>query len=341
MAVAENLAAYKKIANISFSSVDGKTLNASWEAPLDDDETNIGYSSDTNAGGLAPSEDTGYSALYAASYDKDKLGLYDGYQITHVRFFPTSDADFAIVIRENDNLVVEQFLERGVGYTKGMWNTIKLDKPVTVNASSEYLLILDCWDVTPNEAPIGMDNLTPFQGESDLFSEDMGETFTSISAMESATREGNWMIGLVIRSTDSKPLPVTGYNVYVDRKLVNETPLTETTITHEIGTGTHQVRVDVAYEGMEKTVQGQTFFVDMDAAGIEDMEANIIALNASDKQITVVGGEVASVKAYNVAGALVAQTTGATLDVAHLESGIYVLTAVVDGKEVQRKIQVR
>ena len=343
LTVAENMAAYKKIANISFSSADGKTLNASWEAPLDDDETNIGYSSDTNAGGLAPSEDSGYSALYAASYDKDNLGLYDGYQITHVRFFPTADAEFAIVIREDGKQIVWKELERGVDYTKGMWNTIKLDEPITVKSSSEYLLILDCYDVTPGSAPIGMDNLTPFQGESDLFSDDNGETFTSVSSMNNATREGNWMIGLVIRSTDSKPLPVEGYNVYVDRKLVNESPLTETTITHEVGTGTatHQVRVDVIYKDLEKSVQGQTLFIDMAALGIEDVETNVITLAASETQITVVGGEVSSVKVYNVAGALVAQSTGATLDVAHLESGIYVLTAVVDGKEVQRKIQVK
>jgi hypothetical protein len=64
-------------------------------------------------------------------------------------------------------------------------------------------------------------------------------------------------------------------------------------------------------------------------------------LDASETQVTVVGGIVSSVKAYNLAGALVAQASGATLDIAHLESGIYVLSAVVDGKELQRKIQVK
>ena len=338
--VSENKSAYKKISKVSFSSSDGKTLNASWEAPLDDDETNIGYSSDTNAGGLAPSKDTGYSALYAASYDKDNLGLYDGYQITHVRFFPTSDADFAIALRKDGEQDVWKELARGVDYTKGMWNTIELDEPITVNSSSEYLLILDCWDVIPGEAPIGMDNLTPFQGESDLFSSDAGETFVSVSQMDNATRMGNWMIGMVIRSVDSKPLPVEGYNVYVDRKLVNETPLTETSFTHEIGTGTHQVRVDVLYKGLEKSVQGQAHFIDL-AAGIGELETGIVTLDASETQVTVVGGIVSSVKAYNLAGVLVAQASGATLDIAHLESGIYVLSAVVDGKELQRKIQVK
>ncbi len=340
LTVAENLAAYKNISNVSLSSTDGKTLNVSWEAPLDDDETNIGYSSDTNGGGLAPSEKSGYSAKYAASYDKDNFGNYEGYQITHVRFFPTSDAEFGISLREDGNELVWMELERGVDYTKGLWNTIKLKNPITVNPSSEYLLVLDCYDVNPNEAPIGMDNMTPFERESDLFAEGNSETFTSVSTMQNANRFGNWMIGLVIRSTDCRPLPVTGYNVLVDRKPVNETPLTETTVTHEVGTGMHQVRVDVMYEGLEETVQGQTFFVDM-AAGIEDVEANIITLDASDKQITVIGGEVAGVKAYNVAGTLVAQAVGATLNIAHLESGIYVLTAVVDGKEMQRKIQVK
>ena len=340
LAVAENLAAYKKISNVSINYVDGETISASWENPFDDDETNIGYSSDTNAGGLAPSEKSGYSALYAASYDKDNFRLYDGYQITHVRFFPTSDAEFAIALRENGKDVVWKELERGVDYTKGVWNTIELDNPITVNAASEYLLVLDCYDVTPGEAPIGMDNLTPFEGESDLFSDDNGETFTSISKMENANRMGNWMIGLVIRSADAKPLPVKGYDVYVDRKKVTDAPITETTFTHEVGTGTHQLRVDVSYEGLENPVQGTMQFINM-AAGIDDVETSLVALDVTATAITVIGGQVTDVALHSANGSLVAHAEGAVLSVAHLQPGVYVLKAVVDGTSLIRKLVIR
>lgn len=335
--VAANMAAYKKISNVALANLDGKSVRATWEAPCDDDETLIGYSSDVNAGGLAPSKDNGYSALYAASYDKDNFQLYGGYQITHVRFFPTADAEFAISLRVDGKEVVWKELERGVDYTKGLWNTIKLDEPVTVTPSSEYLLVLDCYDVTPGEAPIGMDNLPPFERESDLFSEDNGKTFTSVSAMDNATRQGNWMIGLVIRSTDSKPLPVKGYDVYVDRKKVTETSISETTFTHEVGEGTHQVRIDVLYDGMEKPVQGTTHFIDM-VDGINDVEFHTIVVDVTATAITVVGGQVTGVALYSADGSLVAQAEGETLPVSHLQSGVYVLKAVVDGVPVTRKL---
>lgn len=335
--VVANMAAYKKISNVALKNLDGKSVCATWEAPFDDDETLIGYSSDVNAGGLAPSEDNGYSALYAASYDKDNFKLYEGYQITHVRFFPTADAEFAIALRVDGKEVVWKELERGVDYTKGMWNTIKLDEPITVVPSSEYLLVLDCYDVTPGEAPIGMDNLPPFESESDLFSEDNGVTFTSVSSMDNATRQGNWMIGLVIRSTDSNPLPVKGYDVYVDRKKVTETSITETTFTHEVGDGTHQVRVDVLYEGLDTPVQGTVQFINM-ADGIDGVETPAVSLDITATAITVVGGQVAGVTLYAADGSLVAQTAGDTLSVSHLDSGVYVLKVMVDGSLVTRKL---
>ena len=335
--VVENTAAYKKISNPVLTDLDGKNLKVTWEAPRDDDETLIGYSSETNAGGLASS---GNWAVYASSYDKDNFGLYDGYLITHVRFFPTSDADFAIIIKEDDKEVVEQYLERGVDYTVGLWNTIELDEPIVVKAASEYMLFIDCWDVVPGVAALGMDNLTPYKGESDLFSED-GENFMAVSAMENATREGNWMMGLVIRSAESKPLPIEGYNVYVNRSAITESPIAETTITHETSGGSYSVRVDVVYSGIAKPVQGTTRFIVMNAAGIEDVEAAVITLDASETSVTVLGGNVSSVKAYDMTGALVAQTAGATLDIAQLNAGVYVLTAVVDGQTLTRKIQIR
>lgn len=333
--VVENTAAYKKISHVDFTSKDGKTVQATWEAPLEDDETLIGYSGDTNAGGLAASKNW---ACYASTYDKDNFGLYEGYLITHVRFFPTDHAEFAIIIEENGVEIVNQLLEREVDYTLGLWNTIELDEPIVVNPASEYMLILDCWDVVPGKPAIGMDNLTPFKGESDLFSED-GENYMAVSAMENATREGNWMIGLVIRSAESQPLPVKGYDVYVNRKKLNENPITETTFSYEQNSD-HQLRVDVIYEGVEKSVQGTMQFINM-AAGIDGVEAQMIAIDVTATAVTVVGEQVIDVALYGVDGSLVAHATGATLDIAQLNAGVYVLTAVVDGQTLSRKIQIK
>lgn len=337
----ENTAAYKAVTKLVLDGSDGKNLKASWTAPIDDDETYISYSSENNAGGLAPTEAYGYSALYASKYDQDKLGDYAGYQITDVRVFITSDAEFRIIIQEDGKEVTMKDLERGTGYAKGLWNVVTLDNPITIKEGAEYTLILDCYDVNPGEAPIGMDKQLAFKNEGDLYSVDNGETWTAVSSMTTQDDYGNWMMGLILRSTDIYPLPVKGYNVVIDRKTVTETPITETSFSYETGAGTHQIRVDVVYEGMDEAVRGTQHFITIKADGIENAEVAVITLETTATQIVVLGGTVSSVKAYNVAGALVAQSEGNTLDVAHLENGIYVLTAVVDGKEIQRKIQIR
>lgn len=339
--VVENTAAYKAISKVTLDGSDGKTIKASWETPVDDDETYISYSAETNAGGLAPTEKYGYSALYASRYDKDKLGDYVGYQITDVRVFFTSDAEYAIVIQEDGKEVLWQDLERGTGYTKGLWNVVKLNEPITIKEGAEYTLILDCWEVNPGEAPIGMDNQLAYKEEGDLFSVDNGETWTAVSSMTTEDDYGNWMMGLILRSPEIYPLPVSGYNVVIDRKTVTETPITETSFSYEASTGTHQVRVDVVYEGMDEAVKGTAQFVTLDASGIDGVEASAVVIESTTTQITVLGGVVSEAKIYNVSGALVAQAEGNTLDIAHLENGTYVLMAVVDGKEVQRKIQIK
>lgn len=337
----ENTAAYKAITELKYYTLDGKTLQLEWDEPVDDDETYISYAGESNAGGLAPSAGNGYSALYASVYDKDNLGDYIGYQITDIRFYPTSDAEFALVILENGKQIVWKDLERNTGYTKGLWNVVKLDEPITVKEGAEYTLIVDCYDVNPGEAPIGMDNQLAFTNESDLYSVDGGETFTSVSSMQTEDLYGNWLMGMIIRSPEVYPLPIEGYNVVVSRKTVNDTPLTETSYSYETTeNATVQVRVNVLYEGLDEAVTGTMFFVDM-ATGIENLDNDIILIETTANQVTVLGDDVTDVKVYSLAGALVAHAEGAILDIAHLESGIYVLHAVVDGKDMQRKIQIK
>lgn len=336
LSIKENTSIYKAITNPSLSW-NGKNLIASWDTPIEDDETEITYAGQENARSLAPSEDEGYSCLIAAIYDKDNLGDYEDYLITDFKFYPTSDADFLLILEENGEAVAEVELPRGEGYLKNMWNTVKLEEPVKVKAGAEYKFIIDVWQVTPGEAPVGMDDQPAFEQESDLYSSDNGATFTSISTTQSSDGNGNWLMGLIIRSTETKPLPVERYEVVLDRKTVSKQ--TENSFSQEVEEGQHQLRIDVVYKDFG-SVKGTTKFIAL-SNGIEGTEQDAVVLESTDTQITVLGGEVTAVKAYNMAGTLVAQAQGATLSVAHLQSGAYVLTAVVDGKELTRKITVK
>lgn len=337
--VATNMAAYKSI-NPTLTVGEDMVLSASWETPMNDDETYITYAGDTPYMKVAPTEDEGYSCLLAAKYDSDKLGNYEGYQITDLKFYPTSDADFILYLQENGKEVGFVELPRGTNYVKNTWNTYKLEEPVTVKAGAEYTMVVDVWQVTPGEAPLAMDGLPAFEKESDLYSNDGGETYTSLCTKNSSNGNGNWMMGIIIREPEAKPLPVVGYNVVVDKRAVAKTPQTGTVYTQKMTEGSHTFRVDVLYAGLEEAVKGTTKLVVM-ASGIDAAEMGTVTLEATDTRITVSGGAVTGVKMYDMAGRLVAQTEGDTLDVAHLWSGVYMLTAVVDGQEVTRKVSIK
>lgn len=340
--VTANTEVYKAI-NPTVTVGENGMVSASWETPMNDDETYITYAGNTPYMKVAPTENEGYSCLLAAKYDSDKLGNYEGYQITDLKFYPTSDADFILYLQENGQMVGFVELPRETNYVKNTWNTYKLEEPVVIKDGAEYTMVVDVWQVTPGEAPLAMDGLPAFENESDLYSSDGGVTYTSLCTSNSSNGNGNWMMGLIIREPEAKPLPVVGYNVVIDRKQATDSPLTENAYTQQLKEGAHTLRVDVLYEGLEKAVTGSTKLVVVPSASesVEVVGVETVVLEATDTQIKVVGGEVSGVKMYDMAGRLAAQTEGDTLDVSHVESGIYLLTAVVDGQEVTRKVSIK
>ena len=349
-----NDAAYKAIgiADINLD-IDEQTKKVAftWTAPVEDDETVISYANDTSIGGLATTESQNFYQV-AAKYDNYKLRGYDGYQITHVRFYPLADADFTFFIRKDSDSepIAELALERGEDYTIGMWNTIALEEPITVEAGSEYMLIVDCWDVVPGEAPIAMDSQMAYLYKSDLYSDDDGETFQSLSYLYDNDSNGtasninsNWMIGFVVRSADVKPLPILGYNVKIDNKEVSSNQ-TETTYTHEFSSyGYHKAQINVNYE-TKGEVKGTTkIFAINDPAGIDAAEAApvVVQLDEAAAVVTFNAEGVTRIVAYDTAGAQVAAAEGNRLEVSHLHEGIYLLQATINGKEVKAKICVK
>ena len=341
-----NTAVYKKITELDATvSAEGE-LTLKWSAPVLDDETIISYANDTNTGGIAATENLGYSYQIGTKYDAAKLrGYNDGsYYITDVRFYPLADADFTFFIKVGDEVVAEKALERGVDYTIGTWNTVKLDEPVKVEPATEYFMVLDCYDVTPEAAPVGMDSEIAFPNVSDLVSTDDGDTFTSLY-VSSQTTTGNWMVGLVVRAGETEPLPIEGYHVDVNRNPVTTELLTTTEYQYKLPKeGPYSVRVNVVYtiDGKSTKVDGGMKFVEF-VSGIEELENAIfnITLDEAATSLKANMEGVTRMALYAVSGQKVASAEGNTVEISHLTAGVYVLDMLVNGKAVQTKICVR
>lgn len=335
--VVRNESVYKTVTPKVTTKGDAATL--SWETPVNDDEQYVTYASDTNTGGLVGAEADQFSYMVGAKYSTEKLRHFQGYQITGFRFYPLNDADYAFILQKDGEEIVYRELMRGTDYVLNRWNTVMLDEPIDIDPFANYFLVLDCYDVTPNKAPIGMDDQIAYPGVSDLYSTDDGQTFLSLYSQ--GGKNANWMIGLVVADANPKALPIEGYNVYLSNVLQNDTPLNETHYTISgLEERPYQARVNPIYgDGIgEKRSNAVTFVIDF-STGIQKLTDAGVSLTRSADQITLQGGHVRTAALYNVDGRCVATAQGNSLSVRHLAPGTYILKANVDGHDYAVKLQ--
>ena len=317
-------------------------VKATWETPLDNDESYISFASNRSTGGLNGTESNQYSYMVATKYSGNKLVDYDGFRISGFRFYPLSDAEFAFILKagENGKELARIELTRGVDYVLNRWNTIKLPEPITLDRFMEYFLILDCYDVTPNTAPVGLDDQPAYATVSDLYSMDDGNSFLSLSMM--GGKNANWMIGLAVETENPKSLPIEQYNIYVDNKIEGTVGADANEFTTgALSDGPHQLRVNPVYgNGVgEKRSGAVTFIIDL-ASGIDEVTDVPVRIVRNASSIKVQGENVSGIAAYNMAGAKVAQTAGNVLDISSLAEGVYVLDITAGGKEVKIKVSI-
>lgn len=245
----------------------------SWQAPKDNDRSFVAYCSETPSDQKVRGNKEENWALQAlVSYEPSKLRPYAGNLIKKFRFYPTCDAEFTFALFANGNMIA---YEEVMDYTLNQWNEVELEEPVPVIPGLEYQLILDCYDTTPEESPIGIDNEAPFTDIADLVTTD-GESFTTLSYY---AVYGNFMIGMVTESAEENELPVAGYNVTIDGELKTPQPIAETSFEYdfnEIKDERHTVSVETVFSGVSETAKGadNVFYTGNKAAGIQNVEAN-------------------------------------------------------------------
>ncbi len=316
-------------------AVDGSAIQATWNScAADDNRSILTYSSDTQAGGVQG------SVMAKTLYSGDDTRTYEGYQIKGVRFYPTGDADFTFYIQQDGETVAEIPVEN---YTLNRWNEVSLEEPVTVSRNAEYGLILDCYDVAKADKALGMDDQWARRGTSDLYSSDNGQTYTSLA--DAGGNNANWMMGLVLGTTEGTALPLQGYNVYVDDKKANDALLSDTEFSYDFDTektATHKLRVWAVYGGEYggDYCGEEVSFVINPTSGISSVAADSpLRVSRDVTSIQIEGISVKGMTLYTAAGAVAAKSTTGRLGVSQLPAGSYVLrVTAADGKEYTRKL---
>ena len=335
--VTPKTSALKAVDEVSVSLATNTVVDAKWQTPVDLDNTTVTYSGNvaSNKGVYGPQENN-YALMAGAIYTSKMFRGYNGYVIRAARFYPTADAVFTILIYKDGVLVCEKEVD---DYTLGKWNVVKLDEEIAVDPKSSYRLVVDCYDVTPNQSALAVDKNSPVTNYSDLYSLD-GESWASIS---DAAIYANWMIGLDIESTTPMQLPVAGYDVRIDGEKKNEALVKDNSFTYDFGTEDaveHTVNVDVYYTVSATAVAGGATRFYIGVAGIADNVVDRIVVRQGDNELTFAGASVASVELVSASGAVVASAKGNTVSLNGVAAGVYVAKALVAGKTLTRKVQI-
>ena len=333
---------YPRISAIEMVSNEGDQATFAWNAPTDNDVTLFTYNSgmpSTNASnGVKGPADYNYGLVAGVRYPAKMFRAYDGYEVKKFRFYPTSDAVFTFMLYENDKQVAEIEVD---DYQLNQWNEVELEEPILINPSADYLLALDCYDVTPEEAALAVDKSNCEQGVSDLYTLD-GESWSSII---DASITGSWLLDMKLAKPNEQLADVTGYNVRIDRKLVTPEPIAETQYTHTFAadaSGLHSVSVAVVYPSLDSELTGFSKTFTITTTAIEAATAETIQVNMGAEWLRVEGGSVKNLSLYATDGRLMTAAQGNEVSLGSLQSGIYLVVIKQEGgKEITRKIEIK
>lgn len=321
-------------------------IKAEWSAPINNDATVLSYARGNSSGkGITMTGATDLIEYTVAhNYPYTYFDWYEGYNIVALRFYPSAEAVFGLVL-EVDGLDKEMIVLSEAntedGYILNKWNEVKLATPHKIRAGENVRVKLVCADVDPSTYPITMDSGRGNVGVSDLYSFNYS---TYSSAYSDGGLSGSWMLGMVIANDDTNLLPVKGYNVELDGDQANDELITETVFAKD-GLGwkdaqTHRISVNTIFdvEGNDYEVDGEVLVFNV-YSGEERIDIDRVNVypNPATSYINV-NGEVEKLTLYDMQGALVIETAANTLDVTALPMGNYILK--INDKEGVRTVKV-
>lgn len=285
--VKNNPDAYVAIDDVNIVVNDDNTATLSWEAPLNNDVMKLHYGNLTPGGGLPMTAAYNYY-LAASVYPVTMTADYAGeYEISGLFYYPTADALFTLQL---DNTDGEIFDVIECEPTLNKLNIVELEEPLTIDPSTNYRLLIDVYDCPNGKAPLAMDTSNHWvNGYSNLLNTQStsDEDFVTLSEVAQASERPNWLMGLVIRQKNAKPMPLDGYNISIDGTKLNSDVLTSTTFTtiQPLAKGTHNAQVDVVYNSA-KTVNGtkKAFEVTNEIDGISTIDTDNTEKNIYDLQ---------------------------------------------------------
>jgi len=325
---------------------DKENIKVTWKAPAgeDVDLTDVTWahgnrSTNTNI----TSSNNNYNLQAAAIYPPSHFKGLVGYNIVGAKFFPTCDATYTIIVDNGVNTEQLAYYEVD-SYKQGEWNTFYFDKPIALDLNKKYRLIVDCYDVEDGGSPLAVDDCKGVDGFSCMINvSDKEEDWQEVSAAIGTTT--NWMIGLLAADPNPTPLELTGYDVKLDDKKLNESILTKTEFEYPVASiygntvTRHDIVVDTWYKPSTTAVPGTPVVFTINGVGVD--ETFIADLHISNDGAILKVSTATDIVLYDMNGIRVAYANGDSVRIDDLASGIYVVKATTaEGKGIATKVNI-
>ncbi|MDO4196266.1 MAG: hypothetical protein Q4D33_08955, partial [Prevotellaceae bacterium] len=137
-----------------------------------------------------------------------------------------------------------------------------------------YRLLVSVDDYPENTAPLAFDSSNSAKdGYSNMIN--IGMDWMTLTDILQFDDHASWLMGMVIRQKDAKPMSLEGYDVRIDDEKVNAEMLTDTHFTSGVLTeGGHKVAVDVVYDA-SRNVEGKNNWFVITTEGINATTSDV------------------------------------------------------------------
>jgi hypothetical protein len=281
-------------------------------------------------------------------FDMVDMKAYNGLYLTSISAYinekgkdAAADTKLKLAVFAGNNRVVSQEIE---SYEGNAWNTFALNTPLEIPADAALLFGIEVAEHDLRSYPLSTDIFPETEGKSNIFSEDGGATWQTLSNWNFPY---NWLIIGNVRATadaSERTPDILGYEVYRDGVKIN-TGLTfgqafvDTTIL-STAKACYKVKAYSIFGGLSGFSDEACV---SDGSGILPVQAgNIVLYPNPSSEFVYIDGAFSTVAFFDLSGRKVLEAKESPVKIKSLQAGTYAVEVTTpNGSKIRSKAIVR
>ena len=252
------------------------------------------------------------------------------------------DTKLSLAVFVSGDRVITQAISN---FEENAWNTFKLENPLQISNPDNLIFGIEVVEHDEKSFPLMRDYSTAVRGKGDIYSEDGGLTWSTLTDA-GAELANNWVIIGNVRDAAAdveRSEDIVGYEIYRDGKKLNADLISygQSFVDKTADEGDLCYTVKAFYNpgGLSDASEGCI----SDESSVEIQKVNDIVVYPNPaNDVIYVKADVAKMSLYDAAGSLLIETTENPINISMFANGIYTLKVLTkDGSQITNKVIVR